>query len=67
MDKAKAAAVILVCLMLAACAHSPIGLPCNVGPIYLDEDDRLTEATAKKIVGLNNTGADPLTCGWQPP
>lgn len=66
MDKAKVA-VLILCLVLGGCATAPIGLPCSVGPILLEEEDRLTDATARKIVALNNTGDDPQVCGWTPP
>lgn len=56
-------------LMLAGCAVSPvpIGLPCNVGPIYLDKgaSTRLTRDEQVQIVTLNRAGEQ--LCRWKPP
>ena len=55
------------CLLLAACAVTPIpiGLPCNVGPVILDKADHLTRSTAEQIVVLNESGQK--LCQWKPP
>jgi hypothetical protein len=60
----------MIALMpLAGCATSPIplGLPCSVGPIYLDKgaSTRLTRHEIEQVVTINETGA--TLCRWKPP
>lgn len=62
--------VLSICLLaLAGCATSPIplGLPCSVGPIYLDKgaSTRLTRHEKEQVVLVNETGAQ--LCRWKPP
>lgn len=68
MDKAIACACLAI---LSGCAKMPevsLGLsqhlPCSVGPVLLDKDDKLTDGTARQIVALNNTGE--TLCEWKP-
>jgi hypothetical protein len=65
----KALTPIILMLMLAACATSPIplGLPCSVGPIYLDKgaSSRLTRHEKEQVVTINEAGA--TLCRWKPP
>lgn len=75
MDQAlKALMSTAICMLLAGCTlfggAKPIlttGLPCNVGPIIPNDNDVLTRSTGEQIIVLNETGADPKTCGWKPP
>jgi hypothetical protein len=59
----------ILLLALAGCATSPIplGLPCSVGPIYLDKgaSSRLTRHEKEQVVTINETGA--TLCRWKPP
>ncbi len=62
---------VAVCSVLAltGCATSPIpiGLPCTVGPVVLDEgaSKRLTRDEQVQIVVLNQTGE--RLCRWKAP
>ena len=60
---------LLPLLALAGCAHSPIpiGLPCTVGPVILDEgaSTRLTRGEKEQIVVINRTGEQ--LCRWKSP
>ena len=62
------AVILTTVLALAGCAHSPIpiGLPCTVGPIYLDHgaSTRLTRDEKKQVLLVNETGEK--LCGWKP-
>ena len=58
---AKATAIVLMCLWLAACAPRTGGL-CTAGPILLDETDSLSRATLEQIIALNRAGE--RICGW---
>lgn len=65
MDKALIVAGVL---LLTGCAHSPIpiGMPCTIGPIYLDKGaaTRLSRDEKKQIILVNETGEK--LCGWKP-
>ena len=60
---------LLPLLVLGGCATMPIpvGLPCTVGPIILDNgaSTRLTRAEKEQVVTLNNSGV--VLCKWKPP
>lgn len=59
---AKAAAIVLICLYMAACTPSAGGL-CTAGPILLDEADSLSRGTLEQIIALNRAGE--RICGWR--
>lgn len=60
-------------IALASCATSgqspsgaaPSGFCQIASPTYLDKHDVLTDATLRKILSDNETGAK--LCGWKPP
>ena len=60
-------ALILAMLALSACAQQPQGQSfCSAAqPIYFDKADKLSKATERRILALNETGR--VLCGWQPP
>lgn len=60
----------LVTLSLAACETAGPGNSaqafCSIAqPIYLGKADKLTDQTARAIIGQNEIGA--RLCGWKPP